>query len=275
MSDPLALASTWNLVADAYLESVVPHFEHYAADALALAAPAPEAEILDVACGPGTLTLLAARRVARVVAVDFSEEMITRLRERAGRAALLHVDARVGDGRALEFPDGSFDAGFSMFGIFLFDDRAQGLRELRRVLRPGAPAVISSWIDAERPRMVTIVRRVGFEEAGAGVPPEPALGTADKMREELSAAGFGDVRVERSVHALEFESPDRAWDWLSRSLVPLILLRRQLGEKGFRPVEARIRTSIERELGSGPQRLEMPAWLGYGVAQDRTDPETR
>ena len=66
MSDPLALASTWDLVADDYLESVLPHFEHYAADALALAAPAPEAEILDVACGPGTLTLLAARKVARV-----------------------------------------------------------------------------------------------------------------------------------------------------------------------------------------------------------------
>lgn len=151
MSDPLAQAATWNLVADDYLESVVPHFEHYAADALALAAPKPEAEILDVACGPGTLTLLAARKVARVVAVDFSEEMITRLRERAGRAALWHVDAHVGDGRALEFSDRRFDAGFSMFGIFLFEGRGKGLRELSRVLLPGAPAVISSWITAERP----------------------------------------------------------------------------------------------------------------------------
>ena len=266
MSDPLALAATWNLVADDYLESVVPHFEHYAADALALAAPAPEAEILDVACGPGTLTLLAARQVARVVAVDFAEKMITRLRERVARAALSHVEARVVDGRALEFADGSFDAGFSMFGIFLFEGRAQALRELRRVLHPGAPAVISSWITAERPRMLTMVRQAGFEEAGTSVPPEPALGTAEEIREELSAAGFGDVRVERSAHALEFGSPDGAWDWLSHSLVPLILLRYRLGEEGFRPVEARIRKSIERELGSGPQRLEMPAWLGCGVA---------
>ena len=192
--------------------------------------------------------------------------MITRLRERVGRAVLSHVEARVGDGRALEFANGRFDAGFSMFGLFLFEGRAQGLRELRRVLRPGAPAVISSWIVAERPRVLTLVRQAGFEEAGTGVPPEPALGTADEIREELSAAGFGDVRVERSAHALEFGSPDGAWDWLSHSLVPLILLRRRLGEEGFRPVEARIRKSIEYELASGPQRLEMPAWLGYGVA---------
>jgi ubiquinone/menaquinone biosynthesis C-methylase UbiE len=266
MSDPLAQVATWNLVADDYLESIVPHFEHYAADALALAAPKPEAEILDVACGPGTLTLLAARKVARVVAVDFSEEMITRLRERAGRAALRHVDARVGDGRALEFPDRRFDAGFSMFGIFLFEGRGQGLRELKRVLRPGAPAVISSWITAERPRVLTMVRQAGFEEAGTSVPPEPALGTSDEMREELSAVGFNNVRVERSAHAIEFQGPDGLWNWLSRSLVPLILLRRQLGEEGFRPVEGRIRKSIEREFSVGRQHLEMPAWLGYGVA---------
>lgn len=266
LSDPLALPTTWNLVADAYLARVAPHFERYAADALALAAPPPEAEILDVACGPGTLALLAARRVARVAAVDFSEEMIARLRDRAGLAAISNVDARVGDGRALGFPDRSFDAGFSMFGIFLFEGRAQGLRELRRVLRPGAPAVISSWITAERPRVLTTIRQVGFEEAGAGVPPDPALGTADEMREELSAAGFGEVRVERSAHALGFESPDGVWDWVSRSLISLILLRNRLGEENFRPVAARIRKSMERELGSGPQRLEMPAWLGYGVA---------
>ena len=39
----------------------------------------------------------------------------------------------------------SFDAAFSMFGLIFYSDRARGLQELRRVVRPGAPVVVSSW----------------------------------------------------------------------------------------------------------------------------------
>jgi hypothetical protein len=72
MANPLAAASVWDGVAEDYAADLLPVFSAFASDALDLAAPQPGVVVLDVAARPGTLALIAARRVARVVAVDFS-----------------------------------------------------------------------------------------------------------------------------------------------------------------------------------------------------------
>lgn len=138
--NPLASAGTWDLVADAYAADLLPWAEHFAREALRLAALPPEPHIVDVACGPGTLALLAAREGARVSAIDFSPQMIANLNRRAEEAGLSLVDARVGDGQNLPFDDKSFDGAFSIVGLVFFPDRDAGFRELYRVLKPGRPA---------------------------------------------------------------------------------------------------------------------------------------
>jgi ubiquinone/menaquinone biosynthesis C-methylase UbiE len=95
------------------------------------------ARVLDVAAGPGTLTFLAAPRVARVSAIDFSPTMIEELRARAGREGVGNVDAQVMDAQALTFADSTFDAAFCLFAFMFFPDRARAFREMLRVLRPG------------------------------------------------------------------------------------------------------------------------------------------
>jgi ubiquinone/menaquinone biosynthesis C-methylase UbiE len=85
--------------------------------------------------------------------------MIARLRERAAREGVADIDARVADGCALPFPDASFDAGFSSFGLMFFPDRARGFGELLRVLRPGAQAVVSSWAPMTRVPVLSISSR--------------------------------------------------------------------------------------------------------------------
>lgn len=80
---------------------------------------------------------------AHVDAVDFSSAMLDTLRARAD--GLDHVHLHEADGQALPFPDGIYDAGFSMFGLMFFPDRARGWAGLRRVLRPGGRAVVASW----------------------------------------------------------------------------------------------------------------------------------
>ena len=85
---PLALPATWDAVAEGYADELMPLFERYAQDALALAVLPARAHVLDVATGPGTLALLAAPVAERVVALDFSEAMIVQLDRRVAAARL-------------------------------------------------------------------------------------------------------------------------------------------------------------------------------------------
>ena len=147
MTSPLAAPGPWDLVAPAYSVDLVPQFENYSREALQLAALAPSSRIVDVAAGPGTLSILAAKAGHAVAALDFSSKMVAALRSRVEAEGLAsRVDAREGDGMALPYEDASFDAGFSMFGLIFFPDRDRGFRELLRVVKPGAPVVVSSWL---------------------------------------------------------------------------------------------------------------------------------
>jgi demethylmenaquinone methyltransferase/2-methoxy-6-polyprenyl-1,4-benzoquinol methylase len=101
---------------------------------------APVRRILDVGCGTGDLTRLAARQFpgAAVVGIDFTAAMLARARARTGREG---VGARVEYGRAsalrLPFPDASFDVAMSAFVVRNLPTLSTALGEFRRVLRPG------------------------------------------------------------------------------------------------------------------------------------------
>lgn len=62
----------------------------------------PGASVLDVGCGPGTITADIAARGATVIGIDAAPDVVAKAQE-------LGVDARVGDAYALEFPDDTFD----------------------------------------------------------------------------------------------------------------------------------------------------------------------
>lgn len=98
--------------------------------------------VLDIGVGGGRTVPLLAPGAARYVGIDFVPELITAARQR-----FPDVDLRVGDARHLEFPDASFDvAVFSINGLDAVShaDRADALREIRRVLRPGGAFVFST-----------------------------------------------------------------------------------------------------------------------------------
>jgi len=104
----------------------------------AVAAQNP-ARVLDLATGSGDVLLALERHRAyteSAIGADFCLPMLQRARAKKARNLL------VGDGLKLPFPDASFDALTIAWGLRNFADRLAGLREMRRVLRPGGSAYV-------------------------------------------------------------------------------------------------------------------------------------
>lgn len=118
--------------------------------AIAWAEVEPGDAVLDLCCGSGDLALLAAERTGdtgRVVGADFSAAQLDVARRRS-YLQLRSVEWVQADALALPFADGSFDAATMGYGLRNLTDIPRGLRELHRVLKPGASAAV---LDMHRP----------------------------------------------------------------------------------------------------------------------------
>jgi ubiquinone/menaquinone biosynthesis C-methylase UbiE len=138
----------------------------------------PSDAILEIGCGHGaTLVDLATRTDGFVAGIDPSDVMVRLATRRlrgaidAGRAAVHHCDAA-----QLPFDDARFDAALAVHVLYFWPDPARELREIRRVLRPGATLLLGFRPDdptvrAELPGDVYHLRSVAEVEqllAGAG-----------------------------------------------------------------------------------------------------------
>jgi demethylmenaquinone methyltransferase / 2-methoxy-6-polyprenyl-1,4-benzoquinol methylase len=113
--------------------------------AVRAAALPPGGRLLDVCTGTADMALEAARQYAgaQIAGVDFSPSMVVLGRAKTARAGLGNrVALQVASAEALPCPDGAFDAVTVAFGLRNVPDCRQGLREMRRVLRPGGRAVV-------------------------------------------------------------------------------------------------------------------------------------
>ncbi|MEU8618460.1 class I SAM-dependent methyltransferase [Streptomyces sp. NPDC048623] len=171
-------------------------------------------DVLDVGCGPGTISADLAARVApgRVTAVDHAEEVLSKARAAAAERGVDNVEFAVADVHALDFPDDSFDIVHAHQVLQHVGDPVQALREMRRVCRPGGVvAARDSDYDAftwfpQSPgleRWQALYRRVAAANGG-----EPDAGR--RLRAWAHEAGFTDVTSSAGVWC--FASPDeRAW----------------------------------------------------------------
>jgi len=215
MHDP----AIWTDAVANYEALAEPHTSAFARAALDFAGGvSPGERVLDVAAGTGALTLEAAADGAQVLATDFAPGMIERLQARLAEAGLdkTGCEARVMDGQALDLPDDSFDAAFSVFGVILFPDWEQGLRELHRVVRPGGRVVVVTWARAQGAGPAILFHKAWLEALpGREPPPFPpglyALKEPEGLEAAMRAAGSSSLRI---------QSLERAWtitsaDWLA------------------------------------------------------------
>lgn len=263
--NPFITPSPWNLVAAGYADSIAGHLARYSAEALRLAAVQPGEAVVDVAAGPGTLTRQAAR-ITRVHALDFSAQMLAQLRERATPSELANIVTTEGDGQALPYASASFDVAFSMFGLFMFPDRAKGFAELARVLRPGGRAVVASWQSQDNIAAFALFYKGLAELAPELKTPRQGplpLSDPDEFRREMAAAGL-EVELHAVTHALQAPSPEALWTIFAQSHVGLAFLAESLGAERYERLHRALRQRFIDGLGAGPQQVEMPAWLALG-----------
>jgi len=180
-----------------------------------LASLTPGLDLLDVGCGPGTITVELAELVApgRVVGIDAASDVIGVARElpaaRPGGAA---VEFRVGDVYDLDFDDASFDVVHAHQVLQHLTDPVGALRSMRRVLRPGGLVAVRDgdyasfvWapLDARLDRWMELYHQVTRANGGEADAGRYLLGWVQQ-------AGFVDVAATSSTWT--FADPEsRAW----------------------------------------------------------------
>jgi SAM-dependent methyltransferase len=111
------------------------------AEAVAVAAGE---RVLDIATGSGTASLAAARRGAEVVATDYSQSFMEKVRDHAQQERL-YLETREARAESLPFADGEFDVVLSSFGVMFSPQPRQAVAELLRVCRPGGRIGLTNW----------------------------------------------------------------------------------------------------------------------------------
>ena len=226
----------------------------------------PGDHVLDLACGPGTLTLQLAERIAPdglAVGIDLAPGMLEMAQARAGSG--LPVRFELMDIEELRFPDASFDAITCGHGLQFAPDLDRALSEARRVLR--ADGRFGATVPFERDSLAeAIVSRV----AGARLPPPPEapdraqtrgiVGDPQAFSRHVAQAGFRNVRVRLVEETHRWESAAQliagagGWWMLAARLEQLSPTERE-------EILAEARRALEAERGTGPIEARTSATL--------------
>ncbi|MEV6840744.1 class I SAM-dependent methyltransferase [Streptomyces sp. NPDC051133] len=174
----------------------------------------PHMRILDIGCGPGTITADLAELVpdGRVTGVDHAPGILEQARATAAGRGLANVDFAVADVHALDYPDDTFCVVHAHQVLQHVGDPVQALREMRRVTKPGGLVAVR---DADYAAMTWYPQVPGltdwldlYERVARANGGEPDAGR--RLYAWARAAGFSDVTAGSSTWTFA-TAEERAW----------------------------------------------------------------
>jgi ubiquinone/menaquinone biosynthesis C-methylase UbiE len=210
--------------------------------------------VLDVAAGNGNATLAAARRFASVTSTDYVPALLARGQRRA-EAEGLDVTFAVADAEALPYPDASFDAVLSTFGVMFAPDHEQSARELVRVCRPGGRIGLASWTpQGFLGQMFRVLARHVPPIPGV---PSPLLWGTDAHLREL----FAGAEIDHTVRqfAFRYRSPQHFVDVFRTFYGPVHKAFASLDTERQSALEADLITLLSQNDRGGVSGLVVPA----------------
>ena len=222
--------------------------------------------VLDVGCGTGSLafTIASMRRVAKVVGVDPSAAFIDFARSRNSDP---RVAFDVGDAERLPFPDASFDRCLSLLLITFIPNVSNGVREMRRVTRPGGVVATCNWDNQGGME----VQRCFWDAVVALDPAAESrhqrnrpLGTATNLSDLWSVGGFLNVEVKDLTIPLEFSSFDALWAALTKNQGPVGAYLATISQERQVELRDKVRRDILGSRPDGPFNLKAKAWAVKG-----------
>lgn len=215
--------------------------------------PKPGQTILDVAAGTGDLGFAAAKRVGedgRLICTDFAPAMIEASQRNGERLGLSNVEYRVLDAECMDLADDSVDGVLSRWSFMLMADPAAALAETRRVLRDGGTLAFVVWQTPDRNPWAALPG-MALVQRGHMPPPEPgapgifAMGEADRVRELVAGAGFGESQIEELTFEWRYAAED-LWDTLTRLAGPLARVINALDDEERNATRAAIEESLDQ-----------------------------
>lgn len=173
--------------------------------------------VLDVACGTGVLSLVAADLVGptgSVIGLDLNPGMLDVARRKGPR-----IEWHESSAEAIPFEDGSFDAVVSQFGLMFFADKVRSIREMSRVLRPGGNLSIAVWDSLENVAgyagMTRLLRRLFGDSAAESLRAPYSLGDTEELASLFADADVPGAEIDTVEGKVRFPS---IRDWMEADI---------------------------------------------------------
>ena len=226
------------------------------------AQPAPGMQVLDLASGTGEPAISLATRVGaqgHVTALDQSADLLGIATQRARSRGLTNFATQQADAHSLPFSDNRFDLGTSRFGVMFFRDLVLALRELRRVLRPGARACFLAWGSFDQPYWQSMMGVVHRHVGGPLLQPDALnpfrFAEPGSLSEVLRSAGFSAVDENTKTLPWTWPGPvEDVWEYAQAVAVP------------FRPMLERVPAEKWPEVHADVHAALRKYWDGEKIA---------
>jgi SAM-dependent methyltransferase len=157
----------------------------------------PGESVIDIGCGCGATTLIAAHAVGgagSAYGIDLSDPMLDVARRRAHERHITNIRFEQGDVQALRFPTAVFDVALSRFGTMFFADQVAAFTNVARALRPGGRMCLTTWQPMVANEWLTVpgavLLRYGSLPTANEGPGMFAQSDPDELIRVLTAAGF-------------------------------------------------------------------------------------